>query len=554
MFARARTAALTAAAAGLAAKAALLTASDDWDDVAYAARALPRRALTAALGAAPPATRKPRVVVLGSGWGALSFIRKLDQDAVDLTIVSPRPFFFYTPLLAGTATGTVAHGSIVEPIRWYCQRAGHGGARYIQGEVAAIDPAAKQLRCAIPTAPHAAAAAPLALDYDYLVVAVGAEPNTFGIPGVREHTRFLKEVEDGIAIQRDLLQQLEVASALVAAGGAEAEVARLLSWVVIGGGPTGVELTAELMDFVRSDCARYFPALAPRVRVTLVEAAGRVLGVFDPALSAAAAAKLTELGAHLELNTAVTRVVPGEVHYKRMGAAAAAAAASGSSSSSSTGVLPFGTAVWAGGIARRPIVGALAAALDPGGAAQSSRHGLVVDGWCRVAGVGDHSVYAIGDCAVSGAAPTAQAAVQQGRYLGRLFRDSLETAVSEADPSAPMRATRIPPVLPFHYHSRGALAYTGGGTGVAELRSLWDAYPGEVGRSSNVEGRPGFALWRSLYFSSILSTSNMARVLFDWVMAGVFGRDISTPFVVVDGRKGEGGPVGGSKPPALPAA
>ena len=89
----------------------------------YAASRLPQRALALALGPAssssssssssPSARRKPRVVVLGSGWGALSFIRKLDQDAVDLTIVSPRPFFFYTPLLADTATGTVSHGSVV---------------------------------------------------------------------------------------------------------------------------------------------------------------------------------------------------------------------------------------------------------------------------------------------------------------------------------------------------------------------------------------------------------------------------------------------------------
>jgi NADH:ubiquinone reductase (non-electrogenic) len=209
MYARIRMGLFGTAAVAAAGKALILTMSDDWDDVFYSAR----KAVTFH---SPPA-RKPRVVVLGSGWGALSFIRKLDQAEVDLTIVSPRPFFFYTPLLAGTATGTVSHGSIVEPVRWYCDRAGHGGAKYIQADCTSIDPHAKRLSCTIPGATHTPPSS-LALEYDYLVISVGAEPATFNIPGVREHTRFIKEVEDGIAIQKDILQKLELASALQAAG------------------------------------------------------------------------------------------------------------------------------------------------------------------------------------------------------------------------------------------------------------------------------------------------------------------------------------------------
>lgn len=589
MFARARRASLALFSAAALGKAALTTLNDDWDDVAYAASRLPQRALALALGPAssssssPSARRKPRVVVLGSGWGALSFIRKLDQDAVDLTIVSPRPFFFYTPLLAGTATGTVSHGSIVEPIRWYCERAGHGGAAYVQAEVADIDPAAKRVTCAITSAAAAAgpaAADTLALEYDYLVVAVGAEPATFGIPGVREHARFIKEVEDGIAIQRELLQKLELASALEAAAAAQparapalrAEVARLLSWVVIGGGPTGVELTAELTDFLRADVARYFPALAPRVRVTLVEAADRLLGVFDPALSASAAAALARLGAVTATNTAVTRITAEAVEVKTLRGEGAGSARA----------IPYGTVVWAGGIARRPIVAALAQRLDPAGAAQTSRHGLVVDPWLRVTGsgsgaggAGEHCVFALGDCAVSGCAPTAQAAVQQGRFLGRAFRDALPALATEQDPSAPIEL-RLRPVDAFAFQPRGALAYTGGGTGVAELKNLWDVYPaaaagsggggagsgsaqhaakGASGTTTIVDGTPAFAIWRSLYFSSILSTSNQARVLFDWAMAALFGRDISTPFLEGSRRVGSGGSgssSGSGAPPALP--
>lgn len=507
MFARLRRAVLFTSAAALSAKAVIITASGDWDDVYYAAKKRLQPSLSRA--------RKPRVVVLGSGWGALSFIQKLDQDAVDLTVVSPRSFFFYTPLLAGTATGTVSAASIMEPVRWCFPRSGHSRASFVQAECTKIDPAAKSLTL---QAPHLS---PQTLDYDYLVVAVGAVPNTFNISGVRENTTFLKEVEDGMAIQRTLLHNLERASALLAAAGpspsveVEAEAARLLSWVVIGGGPTGVELSAELTDFLRQEVRRYFPQLAPRVTITLLEATDRVLGTFDRALSAAAAATLTSLGARVLCGAAVTRVTPSAVEFRRTAGGEAGAVPHG------------GVCVWAGGVARRPVVEAFAKAMDPAGALQTSRHGLVVDPYFRVKGVADGSVFALGDCAVSGCAPTAQAAVQQGRYLGRAFRDALPALAQEA-----------PPLAPFTFRSRGALAYTGGGTGVAELaslkRALWDAHPQKGGArggegATTLEGAPAFAVWRGLYFSSILSTSNQFRVAFDWFRTIAFGREISAP-------------------------
>ena len=518
MYARAaRRAVFFTAAASLSVKAVYLTLLDDWDDVAHSVARRFR----------PAPKNKPRVVVLGSGWGALSFVKKLDQEAVELTVVSPRSFFFYTPLLAGTATGTVSHTSITEPVRWYLPR-----AAFIQGECAAIDPVAKRL-----TLQPVGAAPPQELAYDYLVVAVGAVPNTFGIPGVREHARFLKEVDDGIAIQRTMLANLERASALLAAAGpspsaaAEAEVARLLSWVVIGGGPTGVELCGELTDFLRAEVARYFPALAPRVTITLLEAAGRVLGTFDPALSATAAGTLAALGARVLVNTAVTRVTPEAVEFR-------------GTKGGEVGRIPHGgVCVWAGGVARRPVVDAFAKQLDPRGALQSSRHGLVVDPFFRVKGVPDWSVFALGDCAVSGCAPTAQAAVQQGRFLGRAFRDALG-ALSAEDPAA-AGSGGGGGVAPFAFRPRGALAYTGGGTGVAELSSLkvalWDAHPSRAGAAgapppppppppTRVEGAPAYAIWRSLYFSSILSVSNQAAVAFDWARTALFGRGISTPY------------------------
>ena len=128
-------------------------------------------------------------------------------------------------------------------------------------------------------------------------------------------------------------------------------------------------------------------------------------------------------------------------------------------------------------------------------------------------------MWAIGDCAVAGCGPTAQAANQQGIYLGRLFRDTQ------------FDQEKISVSPEFQYHNKGALAYVGGSKGVAELKSLlWDHYPTPGGQVS-IEGAGAFAIWRSLYFSKLMSGRNQAQVGFDWIRTSLFGRDISSPYI-----------------------
>jgi len=176
-------------------KAIHMTAEDEWDTLWYALRKK-KDAVTTWLGTnvttRPPT--KPKVVVLGTGWGALSFLQHLDEDDITLTIVSPRSFFFYTPLLAGTAVGTVSNRSIVEPIRWYFNRSGHSGASFLQATCEEVDLTKKTVTCTDIRGER------VTVPYDYLVVSVGAEPATFGIPGVKEHATFMKEVEDGMKV------------------------------------------------------------------------------------------------------------------------------------------------------------------------------------------------------------------------------------------------------------------------------------------------------------------------------------------------------------------
>jgi NADH:ubiquinone reductase (non-electrogenic) len=121
----------------------------------------------------------------------------------------------------------------MEPVRWYCERTGHSGARYVQAECTGVDIKSKVVKAVGNNGSS------FALPYDHLVISVGCEPATFGIPGVKEHAIFMKEVENGMQVQRKLLQSLEAANDLLVAGADSKKVDELLHWVIIGGGPTG---------------------------------------------------------------------------------------------------------------------------------------------------------------------------------------------------------------------------------------------------------------------------------------------------------------------------
>ncbi|GMH95631.1 hypothetical protein TrVE_jg13876 [Triparma verrucosa] len=473
------------------------TARDEWIDHAYS--------IKKTVSPNQP-TRKERVVILGSGWGSLSFLQRLDPDKVDITVVSPRSFFFYTPLLAGCSTGTVASTSITESMRWHLHRFKGTSSRplFLQAHASSIDVEKKTVTCG-----SSAVGVSTTLDYDQLVVAVGAESNTFNIKGVKEYATMMKEVEDSLKVRREVLEKLESANSLLASGASDEEVRRHLHWVVVGGGPTGVELTAELCDFVNSDVRDYFPALTDKIQISLIEGTGKVLGVFAPHISEYARNKLLEQGANVTTNCFVTGANEKTVSLLN--------AVDKSKSS-----IDYGLLVWAGGIGARPFTRAFATQI--GGEQLPKKgplRGLKVDNKFRVAGA--DNVWALGDCALSGSPPTAQAAYQQGKYLGRLFRETNceREKVEEHDA--------------FEFHNYGSLAYVGSSSAVADLKlHLWGSeHPAGRGQDSDstvLEGKGAFAIWRSLYFSKMLSMKNRWQVLFDWCMSGTFGRDISAPY------------------------
>ncbi|KYQ89249.1 pyridine nucleotide-disulfide oxidoreductase [Tieghemostelium lacteum] len=467
---------------------------------------------------------RPRVVILGTGWASLTFLRKLHTDEFNVTIVSPRNYFLFTPLLVGGTTGTLEVRSIIEPVRKYCQRADANEATFIEAECVSVDPKKKTIKC-VDNSAIKGEVSEFELEYDHLIVGVGADNQTFGIPGVRENSCFLKEINDTRVIRDRILDCLETASY---PGQPEKEIDRLLNFVVVGGGPSGVEFTAELKDFLHSDLLRTYP-LAKRINVTLVEALPHILNVFDKKIVDHVEKRLQETSNFKILTkTAVTNVREKEITVRN--------------DQKVESQIPYGLLVWATGNTPRKITTQIGQSI--GTNIQNNRRGLIVDEYFRV--VGAEGIWAIGDACIDPQKPlaqTAQVANQQARYLGRLFNHLAEDIYRQKVDDKP----EVVPITPqqqqtlvihpkhaelqqtfdnilkkqplFKYHHMGTLAYVGDHQAVAEFK-------GDTS-TTTFEGYVTYYLWRSVYFSKLLSLKNRVLVAFDWTKSTIFGRDVS---------------------------
>jgi NADH:ubiquinone reductase (non-electrogenic) len=410
----------------------------------------------------PILVSRPNLTILGSGFGAFSILKEIDGRLYDVVVISPRNHFLFTPLLPSTTVGTVEFRSIIEPIR-----TARKGIRYYQASCNAIDSAGRTLRCE-----SARDGSPFTVAYDKLVIAVGAAVNTYGIPGVEEHAHFLKEVADARLIRQKIIDCLERASI---PGLPEDERRRLLHFIVVGGGPTGVEFAAEMHDFLVEDLRKAFPALMDDVRITLLEAADHILNTFDAALSSYTLIHFRRQRIDVRTGSGVVKVDGDAVHLK-----------DGTS-------LPYGLLVWSTGNGGAPFVRSLPFRKD-----QNSR--IIIDRFLRVPG--QDGVYALGDCATPeerNVPATAQLAQQEGRYLGRSLN----------------ALARHKPVMPFRERNFGMLAYVGSNRALADLTSV-KSY-----------GYTTWLFWRSIYLTKLISIKNKMLVLFDWFKTILFGRDIS---------------------------
>jgi NADH:ubiquinone reductase (non-electrogenic) len=361
--------------------------------------------------------------------------------------------------------------------------------------------------------------------FDMLVVGVGAENATFGIPGVRENGLFLKEVGDAQRIRARIMDCCETATFK---DQSEEEKKRLLHMVVVGGGPTGVEFAGELQDFFHSDLKKWLPEIKDNFHVTLVEALPNVLPMFSKQLI-----DYTEKTFKEETITIRTKTMVKNVTDKYIEAESA-----GPDGKKQLERIPFGLLVWATGNALRPLVKDLINQIP---AQKDSRRGLAVNEYLVVKGT--ENVWAVGDCAVANYAPTAQVAAQEGAFLARMFNNMAKTQeidaqlaeLSVAQEKAPgkeardkifgeikelqKRLRRVKQIGPFEYSHQGSLAYIGSEKAVADIS--W--FSGNIASGGTVT----YIFWRSAYLSMCFSTRNRVLVMMDWVKAKVFGRDVS---------------------------
>lgn len=378
---------------------------------------------------------KEHVVIIGGGFGGLNAAVNLNNKNVDVTLIDRRNHHLFQPLLYQVATGALSPADIATPLRSLLRH--QPNTRVVLGEVTNIDVESKQVILRNGT-----------VGYDKLIVAAGAGSNYFGKNHWETHAPSLKSIEDATEIRRRVLGAFEAAERAT-----DPEVARAwLTFAIIGGGPTGVELAGALAEVAYESLKHDFRNINPAdARVILVQSGDRVLPTFDPSLSAQAAEALQRLGVEVRTDNRVTHVDESGITLLAGG---------------EKELIPARTVLWTAGVAASPLGRVLSEATG----AEVDRAGrVIVQPDLSVPGHPD--IFVIGDLAhlaqpSSDPLPgVAQVAIQEGRYVGKLLTRRL-------------RGRDLPP---FRYADRGSMATIGRGAAVAEIGRLrlsgWLAWP-----------------------------------------------------------------------------
>ncbi|CAI2177352.1 17703_t:CDS:10 [Funneliformis geosporum] len=390
-----------------------------------------------------------RLVILG-----YKLIQDLDTEHFETIVVSPRNYFVFTPLLASSSVGTLEFRCIMEPIRKYSPK-----IQYYQAYADTIDLKEKIIHC---TSNLERNKDKFSINYDTLVIAVGANSNTFGIKGVGENALFLKDVSDARRIRQRVIECFEHASQ---PNVTDQEALGLLHFAVVGGGPTGIEFSAELHDFITEDMAHLYPDLMNSVTMTIYDVAPQILGSFDKSLREFATKKFTRKGIKIRTGRRVQEVNERVIVIE------------------GDGEIPYGMLVWATGLTDNPLTRSMG---DQVMKDQSAKR-LLTDNLLRVlnkeTGQPIDNVYALGDCATikdNDLPTTAQVANQKAVYL----RKSLSKIANSG---------LMIDIKPFKFFNLGSMAYIG------KKEAVVDMTP--VSNKAKESGTLAWIFWRSAYFT-----------------------------------------------------
>lgn len=412
----------------------------------------------------PPAKH---VVVVGGGFAGLAVARGLRRARIRLTLVDRRNHHLFQPLLYQVATAALNPSDIASPIRGILRK--QKNTTVLLSEVLAIDPAGRQLTLETGT-----------LDYDYLVLATGVTHSYFGQEGWAEYAPGLKTLGDALEMRRRILLAFEEAEKETDAAARRA----WLTFVVVGAGPTGVELAGALAEIAHHAFTRDFRRISSQeARIVLVEAGTRVLPAYPEALSAKAAEVVRRLGVEVCTQQRVVALDAGGVDLLPTSSRAGVGAPTR---------LAARTVLWAAGVAASPLARALGAPLDPAGRVLVGPD-LSVPGHPEIFVIGDlAAVKKEGGDWVPGVAP---AALQEGAHVAKQLRRASEA------PSAVRE--------PFAYWDKGSLATIGRGKAVADLGRL------------QLSGFIAWLAWLVIHIFFLIGFRNRFIVLFQWAWSYV---------------------------------
>src|SRR5438105_1505601 len=397
-----------------------------------------------------PKSGAPHVVVIGAGFSGLYCARDLARRGLRVTVVDRKNHHTFQPLLYQVASAVLSPGEIAAPIRGVLHR--YKNVDVLLGEAVNFDLAARELHMR-----------EFSVSYDYLVVAAGATHSYFGHDEWEPWAPGLKTVEDALEIRRRVLLAFELAERHAAAGEPETE----LNFVIVGAGPTGVELAGTLAEIARQVLRDEFVSIDPRrTRIVLLEGGPRILPAYAPDLSQSAVRQLQKLGVEVRTSALVTRIAPGAVWVGEER-------------------LPAAVVLWAAGVAASPLGKKLGAPVDRAGRVLVNPDLTVPE---------HPEVFVIGDLAslkdehgnlLPGVAPVA---MQQGRYVANTVAGDLQES----------------PRKNFHYVDKGSLATIGRAAAVAQIRNI------------HISGYFAWLAWLFIHIMFLIGFRNRLIVMIQW--------------------------------------
>jgi len=401
----------------------------------------------------------PHVVILGGGFGGLAAAKALARADIRVTLVDRHNYHLFQPLLYQVATATLSAGDIGAPIRWVLRRASN--VRVLLGEARSVDVASRRVQLSDGDT----------LDYDYLIVATGARHAYFGHPEWEAYAPGLKTLDDALLMRRRILLAFERAER-------EEDAARrgeLLTFVLVGGGPTGVELAGTLAEITRQTLRDDFKAIdTARARIVVVEAGPSILSTFRADLRDAARRSLGRLGVEIREATRVVAIDEHGVDVESQGGRERIAAR---------------TVLWAAGVAASPLVQTLGVPLDRAGRALVEPD-LSIAGYPEVFVIGDASafVHTRDGVPLPGVVqPATQGAAHAARTILRRIRGQASTR--------------------FVYKDLGNMAIVGRASAIADLGWI------------RLSGLIGWFAWLFLHIAKLIGFRNRVVVLIEWAAA-----------------------------------